>query len=181
VNELIFITGNQHKADFLSRHLGMPVDHHKLDLDELQSLDIHAVVEHKVRAYAVLCKPVVVEDAGLIFTAMGRLPGTFVKWFIQEIGNKGLAQLAASLPSQSARGIVCYGLFDGKKVHLFDGEMYGRIADKVRDGGMGFGYDAIFINEGFNKTRAEMSEEEYARTSYRMEAIEKMRAFLTER
>ena len=180
MTNLTFITGNQNKADFLAKHLGIPVDHHKLDLDEIQSLDPHEVVEHKVRqAYDLLHAPVLVEDAGLRFAAMGKLPGTFVKWFIEEIGYDGLLRLANSLPDQTAVGRVCYGLYDGKELHFFDGEMRGRIAKEARDGGMGFGFDPIFINDGFDRTRAEMTEEEYARTSYRTPAIEKLRDFLT--
>ena len=61
MKDLTFITGNQNKADFLAKHLGVPVAHHKLDLDEIQSLDPRVVVEHKVRqAYEVLNKPVLV-------------------------------------------------------------------------------------------------------------------------
>ena len=178
--ELTFITGNQNKADFLAKHLGIPVVHHKLDLDEIQSLDPHEVVGHKVRqAYDILHKPVLIEDAGLVFTSMGKLPGTLVKWFIEEIGYEGLLCLANSLPDQTAVGRVCYGLYDGEVVHFFDGEMRGRIAKEACDGGMGFGFDPIFINDGFDKTRAEMTEEEYARSSYRIPAIEKLRDFLT--
>ena len=180
MQELTFITGNQNKADFLSRYLGIQVDHHKLDLDEIQSLDPHTVVEHKVRqAYRILQKPVLVEDSGLIFTAMGQLPGTFVKWFIEEIGYDGLLRIANSLPEQTALGRVCYGFYDGKKVRFFDGEMRGHIAAEPRDGGMGFGFDPIFINEGYNKTRAEMAEEEYAQSSYRTPAIALLHEFLT--
>lgn len=179
MKDLTFITGNQNKADFLAKHLGVPVAHHKLDLDELQSLDPQAVVEHKVlQAYTVLHKPVLVEDAGLIFTAMGRLPGTFVKWFIEEVGYDGLLRLAHCLPDQTAVGRVCYGLYDGKDLHFFEGEMRGRIADQARGSG-GFGFDPIFINDGYDKTRAEMTEEEYAVSSYRTPAIEKLRSFLT--
>ena len=43
---------------------------------------------------------------------------------------------------------------------------------------MGFGWDPIFINEGFTKTRGEMSLEEYDATSARKAAIEKLHAFL---
>jgi non-canonical purine NTP pyrophosphatase (RdgB/HAM1 family) len=179
--QVTFITGNQNKADFLAKHLGMSVEHHKLDLDEIQSLDPHEVVEHKVRqAYEVLRTPVLVEDAGLIFTAMGRLPGTYIKWFIEELGLEGLAQLAQALPEQTAVGRVCYGLYDGQEVHFFDGEMRGRIADSVYSGEHGFGFDGIFINDGFDKTRVQMTEAEYDNTSYRMAAIEKLRIFLTE-
>ncbi|HSX06045.1 MAG TPA: non-canonical purine NTP pyrophosphatase [Candidatus Saccharimonadales bacterium] len=179
MNDPTFITGNQNKADFLAKHLGVPVAHHKLDLDEIQSLDPHVVVEHKVRqAYEALHTPVLVEDAGLIFTAMGQLPGTFIKWFIEEIGYDGLLRLAHSLPDQTAVGRVCYGLYDGTNMHFFDGEMRGRIADEARDEGRGFGFDPIFINDGFTKTRAQMTEEEYDITSYRTDAISKLREYL---
>lgn len=178
--ELTFITGNQHKADFLAKHLGMPVAHHKLDLDELQSLDLHEVVEHKARqAYDLLQKPVLVEDASLSFTALGRLPGAFIKWFIEEIGYDGLLALANSLPDQTAVGHVCYGLYDGRELHFFDGEMRGHIAARASDGGRGFGFDPIFINEGYDVTRADMTEAEYDQTSYRTMALDKLRIFLT--
>ena len=177
---LTFITGNPNKAAFLQKHLGIDVQHHKLDLDELQSLDLHTVVEHKVRqAYELLRQPVLVEDAALIFTAMGRLPGTLIKWFIEEIGYDGLLRLANSLPDQTAHGTVCYGLYDGTDLHLFDGEMHGRIASKVMEGPRGFGFDPIFINDGFEVTRALMSEADYDRTSYRTDALNKLRPFLT--
>lgn len=176
--EPVFITGNQNKADFLAKWLGHPVEHRKLDLDELQSLDLRAVIEHKARqAYAILKRPVLVEDAALIFPAMGRLPGTFVKWFIEEMGYDGLLRLAHSLPSQEAVGRVCYGLCDGKRVRMFDGEMRGRIAREPRGGG-GFGFDPIFINKGYDITRAEMSEADYAKTSYRTAAMKKLKEYL---
>jgi len=176
--DLVFITGNQHKADFLAKWLGRPIQHHKLDLDELQSLDLHTVVEHKVRqAYDILKKPVLVEDASLTFPAMGRLPGTFIKWFIEEMGLEGLHKLALSLPSQEAHGTVCYAFYDGKDVKIFDGEMHGRIGPEIRGTG-GFGFDAMFINDGYDITRAEMDEEVHAKTSYRTDAMTKLKEYL---
>jgi inosine triphosphate pyrophosphatase len=175
---LVFITGNQNKADFVAKWLGHPIDHEKIDLDELQALDLHVIVEHKVRqAYDILRQPVLVEDASLTFTAMGRLPGTFIKWFIEELGYDGLLRLALSLPSQEAHGKVCYGYYDGKTLKLFDGEMRGRMAEKARGTG-GFGFDPIFINEGYTVTRAEMNEAAYAKTSYRTDAMKKLKRYL---
>lgn len=175
---LVFITGNQHKADFLAKWLGHPVQHHKLDLDELQSLDLHEVVDHKVRqAYEILKKPVLVEDASLTFTAMGRLPGTFIKWFIEELGYDGLLRLANSLPDQEAIGRVCYAYYDGKDLKIFEGEMRGRIAPEARGSG-GFGFDPIFIHEGHTQTRAEMDEKLYAELSYRTDALKKLKPFV---
>jgi non-canonical purine NTP pyrophosphatase (RdgB/HAM1 family) len=178
MTDLTFITGNQNKAYFLAKHLGLPVVHHKLDLDEIQSLDPHEVVEHKVRqAYDVLHTPVLVEDASLIFTAMGRLPGTYIKWFVEELGREGLAQLAQHLPEQTAIGRVVYGLYDGADMRFFEGEMHGTIAPEPR-GENGFGYDPIFINDGYDKTRAEMNEDDYAASSYRTPALAELRAYL---
>jgi len=176
--DLVFITGNQHKADFLAKWLGHPVEHHKLDLDELQTLDLHAVVEHKARqAYEILKRPVLVEDASLTFPAMGRLPGTFIKWFVEELGIDGLRKLALSLSSQEAHGKVCYALYDGKDVQIFEGEMHGRIGPEVKGTG-GFGFDAIFINDGYDITRAEMDEETHFKSSYRAGAMEKLKRHL---
>lgn len=51
----IYITGNEHKAKFLAKLLGIELDHHKLSLDEIQSADPREVIEHKVRqAYDIL-------------------------------------------------------------------------------------------------------------------------------
>ncbi|HSX33688.1 MAG TPA: non-canonical purine NTP pyrophosphatase [Candidatus Saccharimonadales bacterium] len=178
MKEILFITGNQNKADFLAKYLGIAVAHQKLDLDELQSLDLHTIVDHKVRqAYSVAKRPVLVEDASLVFTAMGRLPGTFIKWFIEEIGYDGLLRLASSFDDQTAVGDVCYGYYDGQEVRFFDGIMRGRIAQEAKGSG-GFGFDPIFINDGYDITRAEMSEADYAASSYRTDAMQKLKTFL---
>lgn len=178
MKNITFITGNQHKADYVARFLGEKIAHHRLDLDEIQSLDPRAVLEHKVRqAYQMLKKPVLVEDASLALTAMGRLPGTFIKWFCEELGMEGLATLAHSLESQEAVGLDLFALYDGKTMHVFRGEMRGRIASKPRGTG-GFGFDAIFINEGYDITRGEMSQEQYDATSYRLQALQKLKTYL---
>lgn len=178
MRNLTFITGNPHKALFLAKWLGHPIAHHKLDLPEIQSLDLHAVVEHKVRkAYDILKKPVLVEDAALTFTAMGQLPGTFIKWFIEEMGHEGLRKLADGLEHREAIGRVSYGFYDGRELRFFDGKMRGSISRETRGNG-GFGFDPIFVNEGSQLTRAELPEAEYVKTSYRTEAIQKLQKFL---
>jgi non-canonical purine NTP pyrophosphatase (RdgB/HAM1 family) len=108
---------------------------------------------------------------------MGRLPGTFIKWFIEELGYAGLAKLAQSLDSQEAIGNVVYAYHDGTKVYLFEGSMRGYIVAEGRGDG-GFGFDPIFVNEGYDVTRGEMAEEDYAKTSYRTMAMEKLKQHL---
>jgi non-canonical purine NTP pyrophosphatase (RdgB/HAM1 family) len=175
----VLITGNPNKAKYVAQWLGIELEHQKLDLDEVQSLDLQEVVEHKVRqAYRLAKRPVIVEDAALILPAMGRLPGTFVKWFLDELGVKGLGELAARLSSAEAVGVLKYAYYDGKELQIFDGSMHGRLIAVPRGSG-GFGFDAIFVNDGYDITRAEMDEEAYALTSYRKEALDKLAQYLT--
>ena len=81
MENVTFITGNQYKADYLAKYFGYPIDHLKLDLDEIQSTSLNEIVKHKVRqAYEKIKKPVIVEDVALEFAALGGLPGPFIKF-----------------------------------------------------------------------------------------------------
>lgn len=83
---ITFITGNPKKAEYMRKLLGMPIEHIKLDLEEIQSLDLEEIVKHKVRqAYEKIGKPVIVDDVSFEFCTLGRLPGTFVKHFLDEL------------------------------------------------------------------------------------------------
>lgn len=179
MKEITFITGNQNKADFLAKHLGVPVLHQALDLTEIQGALHDIVISKAEEAYGAVKGPVLVEDASLAFPASSNWPGPYIKHYLKERGIAGLIREAYSLPDQSALGRVCYGLHDGTEVHLFDGEMRGRIARAPGSGGRGFGFDSVFINEGFDVPRSDMSEEDYDRTSHRMLAIQSLRDFLT--
>ena len=64
----VFITGNAHKAKQMEKMLGIPFDHQKIDLDEIQSKDPAEVIEHKVRqAYEIIKRPVFVDDFSFWF------------------------------------------------------------------------------------------------------------------
>jgi len=170
MSQLVFITGNTDKFSWTQRYLSLPLTHKKLDLEEVQSLDPHVVIEHKVKeAYNILQQPVLVEDTSLIFHALGRLPGTFIKWFIEDLGNEGLCNLLKD--DRDATAIVIFGYYDGKKLLYGEGRTKGTIAAKPR-GKNGFGWDPIFIPEGQNKTHAEMTVEEMDPINLRRFAIE---------
>lgn len=126
---ITFITGNQKKADHLSRLIGMSVEHIKLDLDEIQSLDLREVVEHKARqAYEKIQKPVLVEDVALEFEALGRLPGTFIKFFISEMSHTDICRLLDGR-SRRATGRCGYGYYDADGFTYFEGSLGGQIAE----------------------------------------------------
>jgi non-canonical purine NTP pyrophosphatase (RdgB/HAM1 family) len=184
VSDIAFITGNQHKADYLAKWLGIPMPHQKVDLEELQSLDLREVVEHKVRgAYAATQKPVLVEDVALTFHGMGRLPGTFIKWFLEELGAEGICRLATTLADKTATASIMYALYDGQELHTFEGHVHGTIAPQVRslegnDWKSAKSWNSLFIPDGSTKTYAEMTDEELESFSHRAQAIAKLRTYL---
>jgi len=178
MRDFVLITGNQNKADNLAKWLGSPVAHHKLDLDEIQSLDLRKIVEHKVRqAYKILNRPVLVEDVALTFTAMGRLPGPLIKWFLDELGNQGLCNLVDGLEHRKAVASICYALYDGRTVHYFESHVAGTVAAKPL-GTYSFGWGPIFIADGLRKTYAEMTDDEIRPYNMRAKAIDKLKKFL---
>lgn len=177
MKDVVFITGNEHKAKYLAAWLGIDVPHRKVDVDEIQSLDLREVVEHKARAaYEIVGKQVLVEDIALTFVAMGRLPGTLVKWFLEELGIDGLGRLGNTYEDKRAEALIMYGLYDGKRLEIFEGSKTGRLAPEPR--GNSFGWNNIFIPDGWNKTYGEMTEDEFKSCSHRYIAIQKLRAYL---
>ena len=126
MKDLTFITGNISKAEQLSRHLAHPVKHIKLDIPEIQSLDLHEVVEFKAKeAYKQINSTVLVEDTSLTFNALAKLPGPLIKWFLTELGNDGLCKILNSYTDRSAVAHVCFGLYDGKELKIFEGKKNG--------------------------------------------------------
>ena len=177
MKKVTFITGNQGKADYLARYLGHPVDYVKLDLDEIQSLDLRKIVTHKVhQAYEKIKSPVLVEDVSLEFTALGKLPGPFIRWFIEELSLDGLC----SLIGEKDRGAVArcgFGYYDGKEEHYIEGSLPGTIPEKPSGSG-GYGWDPIFIPQGYEVTRAELSEEDDQKTYLQIKPFEQLKVFL---
>jgi inosine triphosphate pyrophosphatase len=178
----IFITGNQNKANYLARILGVELEHHKLDLDEIQSIDPLEVIEHKVKqAYEILKKPVLVEDTSLFFNALGSLPGPFVKFFVTaEDGQNKMCRLLDGFDDRSAYASAVYAYYDGTEMRTFVGRLNGMIAASPRGGG-GYGWDGVFEPEGYGgKTRAELSPEDDDESYAKIRDFPGLRAFLLE-
>lgn len=178
---ITFITGNQKKADYLARYLGFPIEHIKLDLDEIQSLDLDEIVEHKVKqAYEKIKKPVLVEDASLEFIALGRLPGPFIKFFFEEMWLDKICTLLWDM-DRGAISRTVYGYYDGTQLELFEGAHPGVITKSPR-GDNGYGWDRIFEPAGYNwLTRAELDEEDHRKNYLQIKPLEKVREFLMSR
>lgn len=176
--EIAFITSNAEKAAQIKRHIDRPIRHRSLDLQEIQSLDLAEIVEHKaISAFGQVGSPVLVEDTSLCFHALGRLPGPLIKWFLEELDNEGLAALLRQYADRRATARVLFGLYDGNDLHTFAAAFEGTIAESPR-GNRGFGWDPIFIPADYEMTWGEMDMEMQDKTSMRKIALLKLNAFL---
>ncbi|OGZ57952.1 MAG: hypothetical protein A3F94_00140 [Candidatus Spechtbacteria bacterium RIFCSPLOWO2_12_FULL_38_22] len=178
MSKITFITSHPQKAEQLGWHLDYQIDHKKLDLPEIQSLDLEEVVSHKAyEAFRQVGSPVLVEDMSLRFLALEGLPGPLFKWFLQELRVEGLCKLLDGYKDRTAVAEVSFALYDGKDLNLFGGSLDGKIASLPR-GEAVFEMDSIFIPNGSQKTWAEMNKEEQIETSVRRIALKKLGDFL---
>lgn len=92
--DILLATSNEHKAKTVQSVLGRPVQHIKLDLPEIQAIDVKEVIEQKARvAYHLVGKPVLVEDTSLSLQAWNGLPGALIRWFLETVGNEGICRM----------------------------------------------------------------------------------------
>lgn len=157
---LTILTGNQNKVTEFERLLGTTLENVKIDLTEIQSTDVREVAKHKAEeGFKHLGKPCFVDDTGLTIHAWGTLPGALIKWFLEGVGNEGILKMLGDTQSRQATVTTAIGYCDKNGPQVFVGELNGTISDMPR-GDNGFGYDAIFVPEGSDRTFAEMNAEE---------------------
>lgn len=177
---MYFITGNA--AKFREAHIMLPeLEQLVLDLDEIQSLDPHIVIEHKLEQAAKHHGgEFIVDDTSMGLACLGgEFPGPLVKWLIKSIGLAGIADLASRYPDQSAtvRAVIGYRNTAGES-HYFTGELSGRL---VAPRGEGMGWDPIFQPDGYDQTFAELGMEVKSTFSHRHQAIAQLKTYLEER
>ena len=175
---LHFVTSNSNKFRELSELLEWNISRIELDLQEIQTTDLDELVNFKLRqAYEHVQAPVIVEDTSLYFEAWNELPGPLVKFFLKNIGLSGMVRALDEFNNNSASAACCLGFTkDGKSMHLFEGKVKGNIV-KPR-GSQHFGWDAIFLPAGYQRTFGEMSSQEKHQISPRGAAAKKFKGFL---
>ncbi|HZI67822.1 MAG TPA: non-canonical purine NTP pyrophosphatase [Thermoanaerobaculia bacterium] len=167
------MTGRPEKA-LEAQRLGFPLERVDLDLPEPQALEPAQVAEAKARAaFERLGRAVLVEDSGLAVEAWGGFPGALVKWLEKSARLEGIARMLDPFPDRSARAVCAIVYFDGEILHAARGVAEGSIAPSPR-GTEGFGWDALFVPEGGNRTFAEMTPAEKDRSSHRGRAWAEM-------
>ena len=156
--KVVFVTGNSNKAQYFSRMMGADIDHVAVNLDEVQSLSLKEIVEHKARqSYEKLQRPVLVEDTKLAFAALGGLPGPFIKWFLDTMSTADICKMLDGLDDRSAVAGAAIAYYDGKVLEIFERELAGTVPLEPK-GSPGFGWNPIFIPKGSSQTLGEMTE-----------------------
>ncbi len=178
---LTFITGNPGKFAEAQAVFGTGLLQATLDLPELQDLDPHVVMKHKLEAAKVHgVSPCIVEDSSLVLACLqDKLPGPFIKWFEDALGVDGIVLLTQQYGNTRATGRTLVGYVDAEgNSHVFEGTLEGEIVPAR--GSNDFGYGPIFKPEGSEKTFGEMSREEKYRISSRGIAFKKLKEHLTQ-
>lgn len=176
--ELYFITGNDNKLREVQSILPQ-VKGLALHLAEIQSLDAQEVIRAKlIEASKVHKGPFIVEDTSLSMDCLNGLPGTFIKFFLEKIRREGLAELADTKGNWGAEAKTCIGYLAHKdaEAQFFEGKIRGTITAPKIDSP--FGWDPIFIPEGYEKCFAEMTPEEKNEISMRKKAVEQLANYL---
>ncbi len=128
--------------------------------------------------------PCFADDSGICIEALDWKPGILSKKFINGFKNKNecfnyIINKVEKTGKKRAyfQTSICYTIKDNYHI-VFEGRVYGKISDKFI-GNMGFGFDPIFIPNGYIKTFAELEVKEKNTLSHRSVAVNKLINFLT--
>ncbi len=177
LNEARAILGNKIEIISLSDlgcHVDIPETGDTLDANSKQKADF--IFDH----YGVDC---FADDTGLEVDALGGRPGVYTARYAGEPvdfranRHKLLTELADKNNRRAHFRTIATLILNGK-TYQFEGRVNGRIS-KEEYGDGGFGYDPIFIPEGYDKTFAELPSQIKNSISHRFEALSKMRDFLS--
>ena len=122
------------------------------------------------------------DDSGLEVDVLDGAPGVYSARYSGGGSEENMTKLLHNLTGKTERGAqfrTVIALLIGDGTHLFEGIVRGTII-KERRGEGGFGYDPIFVPDGYDKTFAELGSEVKNRISHRAQAVEKLADFLNE-
>lgn len=187
---LIFATHNQHKSEEIQKILqGQFIIRALSDIgftDDIpetgSTLEENAIIKARF-VHKKFNQNCFADDSGLEVEALNGAPGVFSARYAGEprSDEKNIEKLLLSLEkskNKKARFRTVIALILDGKEYLFDGIVNGKITTEIR-GSNGFGYDPVFIPDGYEKTFAEMIFAEKNKTSHRSIAVKKLASFLS--
>ncbi len=181
MEEIVFVTHNKGKIASASKRLeGVNFKVFEYDLEEPRSDDINYISKYKViEAYKLINKPCISLDCGFWIDELDGFPKAFVNFALETIGIDGILKLMEGKENRNCRFTECLSYYNGNEIHQFIGNHEGTLSKKI----LGNDTDKkwsdlwyIFIPYGYDKTLAQMNDEERAnRTKYK--SIDSMSEF----
>ncbi len=190
--EIIFATNNQHKVLEI-KHLvesGISICSLKEaniieDIPEPHETLIDNAIEKAMYIYKKYGYSCFADDTGLEIDALDGRPGVYSARYagpnccFEDNVNKVLLEMKG-INNRKARFRTVIAFVESGKVFTFEGLVEGSIIEE-RKGKDGFGYDPVFLPDGYNETFAEMSLETKNKISHRARALIKFIDFLKNR
>lgn len=189
--KLVFATNNRHKLDEVRAIVGDKIDILSLndigchdDIPETaDTLQGNALIKARYiyEKYGTDC---FADDTGLEVEALGGEPGVYSARYAgeecdSETNMKKLLHNLTGKKNRNAQFRTVIALIIGGEEKLFNGIVKGSITEEKR-GDSGFGYDPIFIPEGFSESFAQMGSDQKNSISHRYRATRQLSDYLKE-
>lgn len=190
MKRLVFATNNAHKLEEVSAILGDKIELLSLkdincqtDIPETaDTLEGNALLKSSYifQNYHLDC---FADDTGLEVEALDGAPGVYSARYAGGEGHNAESNMLKLLhemegkENRKAQFRTAISLILGGKEYLFEGIIKGEIIKEKR-GDSGFGYDPVFVPEGYNQTFAELGNDIKNRISHRALAVNKLCDFL---
>jgi XTP/dITP diphosphohydrolase len=189
--KIIFASKNEGKVKEV-RHILNGINSEILSLndvgytDEIQETDDTFEENAKIKAEVVYQKfkmPTIADDSGIVALQLGNEPGVLSARYAgenatDEENNKKLLKRLSSLPEPHKGKFICAAVYYfGADFIVAMGEIVGSIIKEPR-GTNGFGYDPLFLPDGYDKTTAELPPEIKNKISHRFRAFNQLKVYL---
>lgn len=129
--------------------------------------------------------PCIADDSGLCVDALNGAPGVYSARYAPDRNfDKGMDKLLKEMsesgnPSRKAHFSCVISLaFPDGRYELFEGRVDGRIAAQKMSGAQGFGYDPLFVPDGYDVSFAQMEKADKNKISHRGRAMQKLKEYL---
>ena len=189
---LTFATNNRHKIDEIHALLGN--EFHLLSLSDIGCHEELAEDQDTLESnssqkanyvFSTYNENCFADDTGLEVDALNGAPGVYSARYagVQRNSEHNMDLLLKNLEGKQNRKAqfrTVVTLIRKEGVHQFEGIVKGQLLFERRGNG-GFGYDPLFLPDGFTKTLAEMTMDEKNKISHRARAVQKLIEFLLQR
>ncbi len=189
MKKIVFATHNNHKLEEIRNILGS--EYEVLSLHDINCFEEIPETGDTLETNALLKAQYVKEkygydcfadDTGLEIPALNNAPGVYSARYAGDAKDsmanmKKVLKELETRQDKRARFRTVIVLIIGNKVCQFEGKIDGQIIEENK-GNTGFGYDPIFVPDGYKETFAELGSEIKNKISHRSQAVNKLKAFL---